>query len=89
MDSVNERNSREWKMTEYIEFKLVRKLPKTGVYAVISKSSGKPLGVIRWYVPWRQYVFVPIRVVETVWSSGCLQQLQDFINKLMKERKKK
>lgn len=79
-------------MKEYIEFKLVQKLPKTAIYAVISKSSGKRLGTIRWYGPWRQYVFIPINVgpiMETTWSRGCLQQIQDFIDELMEERKKK
>ena len=72
-------------MREYLEFRHLFDKPKTSVYAVFSKSNGKELGRIFWYAPWRQYCFFPVS--ETVWSRGCLQQIQDFINKLMEERK--
>lgn len=74
-------------MKKYIEFKLVRKLPKTAIYAVISKSDGAILGHIHWYASWRQYTFSPTIEMETEWSRGCLQEIQDFIDKLMAARK--
>lgn len=73
-------------MKEYLEFKLIQKLPKTAVYAVVSKSDGKILGRVYWHWAWRQYIFEAFNI--TIWSRGCLQQIQDFIDKLMEERKK-
>jgi len=74
-------------MTQYLSFRWLFDKPKTGVFGVYSLSSGEELGRIFWYASWRQYCFFPTS--ETVWSRGCLHQIQDFMNKLMEERKKK
>jgi len=73
-------------MKEYVEFILAQKKPKTNVYWVISKSDGGILGRILWDGPWRQYIFRASP--NTIWSSGCLKQVCDFIDELMEERKK-
>ena len=70
---------------DYCYFKVIEKKPKTKVYGVYAKSDDSFLGVIAWHVPWRQYCFFPM--AKTVWSRGCLQQVQDFLQKLMDERK--
>ena len=44
------------------------------------------LGVIRWDRGWRQYCFYPN--AETMFSKGCLEDVNDFIGQLMDERKK-
>ena len=73
-------------MTEYIEFKLVKKLPKTDVYVVITKDFGLNLGYIKWYGGFRKYCFFPES--GTVFDSKCLITIIDFIEKLTKKRKK-
>ena len=41
---------------------------------------------MRWYGAWRQYCFFPYP--ETVFSAGCLKDVQEFIEALMAERRK-
>lgn len=72
-------------MSEYLEFKLYKELPKTKVFNVINKKSENLLGRIGWYPQWRQYVFIP--AFQTIYSSGCLKDIKDFIDNLMIERK--
>lgn len=50
---------------------------KTRRYHVRNASSGDVIGVIKWYGAWRQYCFFPSAV--TVWSSGCLRDVHNFI----------
>lgn len=42
------------------------------------------LGKISWYAPWRQYCFMP--EPGTVFSKGCLEEIQNYIKNLMSER---
>lgn len=60
-------------------FEIAQK-PKTKVFEVISNSSNAHLGMIKWYGPWRQYCFFPVG--DTVFSAGCLKDIQDFITGL-------
>lgn len=73
-------------MKEYVTFELAERKPKTSVYAVKSISTLETLGKIYWYGPWRQYVFEPL--METLWSRGCMSQIEDFIKELMDARKR-
>lgn len=78
-------------MTEYKYF-VIKELPrspmrKTSTFVIFNKNSGAALGRIKWYGSWRQYCFFPTQYAETVWSMGCLQDIQGFIGKLMEERK--
>lgn len=72
-------------MKSYIIMVEVEKKPKTSVYEVRTKNDGFVLGIIKWYGPWRQYCFFPSE--ETLWSRGCLQEIIDFIEKIMSDRK--
>jgi len=74
-------------LKKYVEFELVATKSKTNVYSVLSRSSGDFLGEIKWYGPWRQYCFFPAQ--QTVWSKGCLAEVNSFIQKLMDKRKKR
>jgi len=58
---------------------------KTHLWACRNIRSDSPLGSIRWYGPWRQYCFFPSSA--TVYSAGCLADIQDFISQAMKARK--
>ena len=73
-------------MSKYLEF-IERENP-TGItkrYEIISKLHGDILGRISWYGAWRQYVFSSS--TNTFWNKDCLKDIQDFLIKLMEERK--
>ncbi len=70
----------------YLEFELIENKPKTEVYSINSISSGFRLGTIKWFGSWRQYCFFPNE--GTVFNQGCMQDIQDFMQKLMSDRKK-
>lgn len=59
---------------------------KTHVYRVLNRSSGACIGIIEWYGAWRQFCFFPSG--DSVWSSGCLDDIQDVLRRLksMRER---
>lgn len=78
-------------MSEYEYFR-VEKCPeipghKTREYRVVSASHGCILGWIRWYSSWRQYCFFPAEA--TIWSAGCLADVQDFLKQLADLRRAK
>jgi len=73
---------------KYIRFALsAEQKPKTQVWDVLTTSNGVLLGTIRWYGPWRQYCFMPETDAETVFSAGCLQDVEAHIRQLMNERR--
>jgi len=72
---------------KYIHFYLLESKGKTKVYECRNNRSNSCLGLVKWYGPWRQYCFFPMG--ETVFNNGCLTDIQEFIKKLMNERKKK
>jgi len=76
--------SREYK---YIRFVEREPKPKTKVFSVESKNFDCLLGFVKWHAPWRRYCFF----VEdgTFFDADCLRDIQDFINNLMIERRKK
>jgi hypothetical protein len=56
---------------------------KTQLYSVRKDSStglAEHLGLIKWNGAWRQYCFFPD--LETLWSSGCLQGIIDFLTEI-------
>ncbi len=60
---------------------------KTAIWSCINVHHGDMLGQIAWLGARRQYVFCPIG--GTVYSAGCLADVQDFIEQLMKQRRAK
>lgn len=71
---------------EYISFELKEHKPKTDVWICVNKKSNTALGRVLWYGPWRQYVFLPEKA--TIFSTGCMADISDFINKKMGERRR-
>jgi hypothetical protein len=67
-----------------IEDEMMRR-PKTKNFAVYA-NSGSYLGRIKWYANWRQYCFFPSE--ESVFSKGCMNDINDFITKQMVKQKK-
>lgn len=70
---------------KYINFKLTEKKPKTNVYQCLNNKSGIELGIIKWYPSWRQYCYLPS--CPAVYSKGCMDDIGEFIDKIMKEHK--
>lgn len=58
---------------------------KTQVWIVTAARTDSPLGVVLWRSGWRQYVIEPEPM--TVWSAGCLADVQAFIEGLMAARR--
>lgn len=76
---------------EYIHFKQVvgnSKKKKTSTWACRSNRGGGDLGTVSWYSPWRQYCFSPVSGagVVTIFSKGCLHDIESFLQELMEER---
>lgn len=75
-------------MKKYLDFEELTNFlkKKTKTFAISSISTGDFLGVVKWNNGWRQYCFYPDS--DTHWSNGCLQEVKDFIGKLMCARLK-
>jgi hypothetical protein len=71
---------------KYISFIERPAMTKTKVFEVINRQYGDLLGHVRWYGPWHKYCFI-IDIPGLVFDSGCLADIQDFIDKLMAEWK--
>ncbi len=73
-------------MSKYLEFYKGTNKPKTQLFLVRSKKHNINLGFIKWYSRWRCYAFFPEE--ETIFNSECLNDIKEFIDKLMEKRKK-
>ena len=71
-------------MKKYIYFEIIEEKPKTKVWSIFNKTDLSQLGIIKWLGSWRQYCFFPES--KTIWSTGCLQDIIDFIAKENKAR---
>lgn len=71
---------------KYLDFDEEYNKGKTKKFTVLNNVTGDDIGEIKWHGAWRQYCFFPD--YETFWSRGCLQEIQEFIYKLMCERQK-
>jgi hypothetical protein len=72
-------------MYKYLSFKELGAKTKTKQFTV-ENTSGSILGHVKWYVPWRKYCFFTHGPF--IFDVGCLNDIQDFINRLMSEWKK-
>jgi hypothetical protein len=59
---------------------------KTGRWMCVNNNHGTWLGEVKWYPGWRQYCFNPAS--DTVFSKGCLEDINNFIQQLMDGRKR-
>lgn len=68
----------------YLEFKEVEnKGKKTKRFLVLNKNN-EHLGFIYWRTGWRKYVF---NSIQADYDCKCLQEIINFLNELMNERK--
>lgn len=68
---------------KYIKFILVKEKPKTKVFNCVSKEIR--IGEVRWYPRWRKYCYFPVD--NSLYDSGCLADIQDFLDTLNREHK--
>ena len=57
---------------------------KTQDWDILNKRQGTVIGRISWYGKWGQYCFTPEGT--TVWSAGCLADVQKAIDNFGKEK---
>ena len=57
---------------------------KTSVWSCRNNGNSNELGIIIWYPTWREYCYED--TTPAVYSAGCLADIQDFIDQLMKAR---
>jgi hypothetical protein len=71
---------------KYLDVEPLGVLPgaKTHRWQVRTKG-GDTLGFILWFSRWRQYSLAPVE--DSVWSSGCLQDVAAFIKAEMARRR--
>jgi hypothetical protein len=72
---------------QFIRFDIVPGLEqrKTRVYVCRNNRHETYLGKVSWDGQWRQYCFSP--GTETIFSAGCLADIQHFIGQLMDDRR--
>ena len=73
-------------MAKYLFFEELKTDTKTKRFNVKNKLSNDLLGCIKWYAPWRKYCFF-ILSSDLIFDAYCLNDISDFINGLMAERK--
>jgi hypothetical protein len=60
---------------------------KTRVIAVHNRRHGDLLGVIRWFGPWRQYIFEPFGLA--IYSADCLADIQEALQRAQLEHRRR
>ena len=70
---------------KYIYFNKLNVITKTFKFEITSITTDLILGIIKWYPQWRQYCFYPAE--STIFNADCMKIIQDFIIKLMDDRK--
>jgi len=73
--------------TKYLEFRFFAysQTKVTSIWDVLSKNNKICLGWIKWHSSWRCYAFSPAK--DTIFNVSCMQDIVNFINKLMDKRK--
>lgn len=74
--------------SKYLEFVEMGESPsgKTKIWSVMNSNDGSLLGQVKWYGPWRKYVF--FSEPNCIWSADCLEDLSKFVNQKMKEKQR-
>jgi len=72
---------------KHIYFAVIEVKPKTNVWGCFNNNTGHKLGEVKWDAAWRQYRFFLYPSV-AVFSIGCLEDVNDFIKGVEKERGK-
>lgn len=68
----------------YLYFNKTNSTGKTSIF-LIQNMNGDKLGTIKWHGAWRKYCFFTND--NTIFDVKCMNEITDFIIKLMEERK--
>jgi hypothetical protein len=55
---------------------------KTMIFECRNKRSYTILGIVKWYVSWKQYCYFPEMFLDVVYSAGCFDDISNFIKQL-------
>jgi hypothetical protein len=69
---------------KYIHFAEIHNTGKTSVWSCRNNKSGEELGQVKWHGPWRRYCYFPS--CPAVYSTGCLKDIEDFIEHIAGKR---
>ena len=72
--------------SKYLSYNYFKYENKKTLDVVVLSKKADFLGVIKWYAPWRKYVFFPEK--EIILDSICLSCITKTIKTLMREHKK-
>ncbi len=75
------------KKGSYVIFTKLNSKNKKTYDVSIDNLKGELIGIISWYGPFRKYTFRP--EYNTVWDTSCLNEVIQYINQLMSDRKKR
>ncbi|HSA75498.1 MAG TPA: hypothetical protein VLE21_04850 [Candidatus Nitrosocosmicus sp.] len=69
--------------SKYMQVEILEVKPKTCVFLIVNGGGVNitELGSVKWYPQWRQYCFFPKG--NRVFSNGCMNDINNFIKKLM------
>lgn len=70
----------------FLQFTQTHDTGKTKAFDVHSIRGGERLAIIKWYAPWRRYVFMPEDLM--LFDTACLTEIVKYIESLMIERKR-
>ena len=75
-----------YRKTEWLRFRFFNysQTRVTTIWEILSKDGKIYLGRIKWHAPWRCYAFFP--EPHTLFNISCMQDITNFINKLMKKK---
>lgn len=54
------------------------------VFVIVNTKHGDVLGYIAYEISWKQYVFIPNRDTDIIFSVSCLEDIIDFIQNEIK-----
>jgi hypothetical protein len=74
---------KETKYLRFIDVEAFRQ--KTKIISIVNIHHDEVIGEIKWFGRWRQYCFYPSD--NTIWNTGCLEDVYEVIKNLMNERK--
>jgi hypothetical protein len=70
--------------TKHIEFNRYYQDPSKKTMDIdVNNSKGLRLGEIKWYAPWRKYIFEPRSNLQMIYDDQCLHVIGNFIQMLM------
>jgi len=72
------------KTYKYLRFEELEAKTKTKQFVVKNKLLDFALGYVKWNAQWRRYCFFTT-TRGLIFDSGCLADIQDFIDQLMKD----